>query len=181
MFGSRERGWWVLWTQSLRWRSPYGSGGGDQYGYGPAYSYAGQAPSCIPRATSRVGTKRGKRHLRRLTRRQDRFAIHLAVWPAIAFLTRPTNACGNHVEHRLDVGRRATNDPQYLRGRRLLLQKQRGLWHADFWPESPAAESQARMWGCAGSPTFGMAFPPVRHRRYRCRCSARSQAFRGSG
>ena len=24
----------------------YGSGGGDQYGYGPAYSYAKQAPSC---------------------------------------------------------------------------------------------------------------------------------------
>jgi len=26
----------------------WGSGGGDQYGYGPAYSYAKQAPSPLP-------------------------------------------------------------------------------------------------------------------------------------
>ncbi len=26
----------------------YGSGGGDQYGYGPAYSYAKQAPEPLP-------------------------------------------------------------------------------------------------------------------------------------
>ena len=39
----------------------YGSGGGDQYGYGPAYSYARQAPSCSdPPLTSRVGTRRSK-------------------------------------------------------------------------------------------------------------------------
>jgi len=31
---------------------------------------------------------RGKRN--RLTRRQDRFGVHLAVWPAIAFLITPT-------------------------------------------------------------------------------------------
>jgi len=29
----------------------FGSGGGDQYGYGPAYSYARQAPSCIDPGT----------------------------------------------------------------------------------------------------------------------------------
>ena len=34
---------------------------------------------------------RGKRN--RLTRRQDRFGVHLAVWPAIAFLITPDNAC----------------------------------------------------------------------------------------
>jgi hypothetical protein len=38
----------------------YGSGGGDQYGYGPAYSYARQAPNCIDSGTSRVGTRRSK-------------------------------------------------------------------------------------------------------------------------
>jgi opacity protein-like surface antigen len=38
----------------------FGSGGGDQYGYGPAYSYARQAPSCIDLGTSRVGTRRSK-------------------------------------------------------------------------------------------------------------------------
>jgi opacity protein-like surface antigen len=39
----------------------YGSGGGDQYGYGPAYSYARQAPSCSdPPLTSRVRTRHGK-------------------------------------------------------------------------------------------------------------------------
>jgi opacity protein-like surface antigen len=38
----------------------FGSGGGDQYGYGPAYSYARQAPSCIDPGTSRVGTRRSK-------------------------------------------------------------------------------------------------------------------------
>ena len=38
----------------------YGSGGGDQYGYGPAYSYARQAPGCIRLGTSPVGTPRSK-------------------------------------------------------------------------------------------------------------------------
>jgi len=38
-------------------QKPNGSGGGDQYGYGPAYSYARQAPSCIPRATRRAITR----------------------------------------------------------------------------------------------------------------------------
>jgi hypothetical protein len=39
----------------------FGSGGGDQYGYGPAYSYARQAPDCIeaPPAT-RVSARHGK-------------------------------------------------------------------------------------------------------------------------
>ena len=32
-------------------------------------------------------------------------------------------ALGNHVEHRLDISRRATDDPQHLRGCRLLLQR----------------------------------------------------------
>jgi hypothetical protein len=36
----------------------YSSGGGDQYGYGPAYSYARQAPSCVDPGTSRVVGKR---------------------------------------------------------------------------------------------------------------------------
>jgi hypothetical protein len=35
----------------------------------------------------------------------------------------PCRALGNHVEHGLDVGRRATDDPQHLRGRRQLLQR----------------------------------------------------------
>ena len=38
----------------------YGSGGGDQFGYGPAYSYARQAPGCIRLGTSPVGTPRSK-------------------------------------------------------------------------------------------------------------------------
>jgi hypothetical protein len=38
-------------------------------------------------------------------------------------LAEPRRALGNHVEHRLDIGRRATDDPQHLRGRRLLLQR----------------------------------------------------------
>ena len=40
----------------------YASGGGDQYGYGPAYSLAKQAPTnCVdPPLTSRVGTRRSK-------------------------------------------------------------------------------------------------------------------------
>jgi len=42
----------------------YASGGGDQYGYGPAYSLAKQAPTppnCVdPPPTSRVGTRRSK-------------------------------------------------------------------------------------------------------------------------
>ncbi len=37
-------------------------------------------------------------------------------------LAEPRRTLGNHVKHRLDVGRRATDDPQHLRGRRLLLQ-----------------------------------------------------------
>jgi hypothetical protein len=38
----------------------YGSGGGDQFGYGPACSYARQAPGCIRLGTSPVGTPRSK-------------------------------------------------------------------------------------------------------------------------
>jgi hypothetical protein len=38
----------------------WGSGGGDQYGYGPAYSYARQAPDCVDPGTSRIGTRRSK-------------------------------------------------------------------------------------------------------------------------
>jgi hypothetical protein len=38
----------------------YGSGGGDQYGYGPAYSYARQAPGCSRLGTSPFGTPRSK-------------------------------------------------------------------------------------------------------------------------
>jgi hypothetical protein len=38
----------------------YDSGGGDQYGYGPAYSYARQTPNCIDPGTSPVGTRRSK-------------------------------------------------------------------------------------------------------------------------
>src|SRR5262249_31401838 len=36
-------------------------------------------------------------------------------------LTKPRRALGNHVEHRLGIGRRTTDDAQYLRSRRLLL------------------------------------------------------------
>jgi hypothetical protein len=55
---------------SLRERGYYGTpsggcpqydcGGGDQYGYGPGYSYGLQAPPCSSRETSRVGAQRGR-------------------------------------------------------------------------------------------------------------------------
>jgi hypothetical protein len=40
-------------------------------------------------------------------------------------LSRAELCCdlGNHVEHRLHVGWKATDDPQHLRGRRLLVQR----------------------------------------------------------
>ncbi|MFZ2077772.1 MAG: hypothetical protein WAV38_14190 [Xanthobacteraceae bacterium] len=69
-FAASAQTYWSYGGCSLKERgyygTPYGggpqyaSGGGDQYGYGPAYSYARQAPSCIDPLTSRVGTRRSK-------------------------------------------------------------------------------------------------------------------------
>ena len=74
-FAASAQTYWSYGACSLKARgyygTPYGggpqfyaSGGGDQYGYGPAYSLAKQAPTppnCVdPPPTSRVGTRRSK-------------------------------------------------------------------------------------------------------------------------
>jgi hypothetical protein len=56
-YGLKERGYYGT---PYDGGPQYGSGGGDQYGYGPAYSYARQAPNCIDLGTSLVGTRRSK-------------------------------------------------------------------------------------------------------------------------
>ena len=74
-FAASAQTYWSYGACSLKARgyygTPYGggpqfyaSGGGDQHGYGPAYSLAKQAPTppnCVdPPLTSRVGTRRSK-------------------------------------------------------------------------------------------------------------------------
>ena len=70
-FAASAQTYWSYGACSLKARgyygTPYGggpqfyaSGGGDQYGYGPAYSLAKQAPTPPNCVDPRVGTRRSK-------------------------------------------------------------------------------------------------------------------------